>query len=421
VISRFGLIIPFLASVFVASPAWAQTELSMWYHGSQNELERGIILEIVDDFNASQPDWKVILKSIPEGSYNDAVVQAAWTGNLPDIIDVDAPVVANWAWQGYLQPLAIDASLVDPFLPSTVGRWNGEIYSVGLWEAALAILTRKSTLAKYDIRLPTLAEPWTAAEFEAALVKIKASGEFDYPLDLGVSGEGEWFPYALSPFLQSYGGDLVDRSTYMTAQGVLNGEAALRFGAWWQSLFTRALVPAVGLAQKDRIEGLIDGTYAMAWNGNWTVLDFIEAHGEDVLYLPAPDFGKGSVIGAGSWQFGVSATSEHITGASAFIEFAIQDRYLATIADTLGLIPPTPAAAKASKNYGPEGRLSGFVDLSRQQAMLRPVSPSYVVIAKVFERALVEIADGADVQEMLNEAVHDINRDILRNAGYKAE
>lgn len=405
-------------AVAVATTAPAQTELSMWYHGSQNMLEREVIGQIVDDFNTSQAQWKVLLKSFPEGSYNDAVVRAAQRGNLPDIIDVDAPVVANWAWLGYLQPLAFDAATVEAFLPSSVGRWKGEIYSVGLWEAALAILTRKSTLEKYGIRIPSLDAPWSGSEFEAALAKIKDSGDFDYPLDLGLAREGEWFPYAISPFLQSFGGDLVDRSTYLTAQGALNGSAAQEFGRWWQSLFTRGFVPSLGGVQVDRTAALIEGTYAMSWNGNWTVLDFIEAHGEDAVFLPAPDFGDGSVIGAGSWQFGVSATSKHVDGATAFVKFAVQDRYLTKIADKLGLIPPTAASARASKHYGPEGRLAEFVDLSRKQALLRPVSPSYVVIAKVFERALVEMAEGADVRQVLDEATQDINRDIQRNAGY---
>ncbi len=419
--TRFGLLTLVVVTMMFGTWARAQTELSMWYHGSQNETERALILGIVEDFNASQQDWKVTLKSFPEGSYNDAVVRAAQTGNLPDIIDVDAPVVANWAWQGYLQPLNIDQSLVADFLPSTVGRWKGEIYSAGLWEAAVAILTRRSTLARHGIRLPDLAQPWSAAEFEEALVKIKAGGEFDYPLDLGTARAGEWFPYALSPFLQSFGGDLVDRSTYLSAKGVLNGAEALDFGQWWQSLFDRGLVPGMDAPQPDRTMGLIDGTYAMAWNGNWTVLDFIAAHGEDALFLPAPDFGKGSVIGAGSWQFGVSSTSKHVAGASAFVTFAIQDRYLTAVANELGLIPPTLSAARRSVNYGPDGALSGFVDLSRKQALVRPVSPSYVVIAKVFERALVEIAEGADVKQVLDEAVWDIDRDILRNAGYANE
>ena len=54
---------------------------------------------------------------------------------------------------------------------------------------------------------------------------------------------GEWYPYAFSPFLQSFGGDLIDRSTFQTAEGTLNGEAAVAWGEWWQKLFTEGYAP----------------------------------------------------------------------------------------------------------------------------------------------------------------------------------
>ena len=78
-------------------------------------------------------------------------------------------------------------------------------------------------------RIPTLDEPWTKDEFEAALVKIKEGGEFEYPLNLGMADKGEWYPYAFGPILQSFGGDIVDRSTYQTSEGALNGDAAIAF------------------------------------------------------------------------------------------------------------------------------------------------------------------------------------------------
>ena len=46
---------------------------------------------------------------------------------------------------------------------------------------------------------------------------------------------GEWWPYAFSPILQSFGGDLLDRDTYLSAEGVLNGENAVAFGNWFQN------------------------------------------------------------------------------------------------------------------------------------------------------------------------------------------
>ena len=50
-----------------------------------------------------------------------------------------------------------------------------------------------------------------------------------------------------------------------------------------------------------------------------------------------------------------------------------------------------------TKNYKAGGPLEVFFDLSAKQGILRPVTPGYVVEAKVFEKALADIANGADV------------------------
>lgn len=405
------------ALTLVAGTAAAQTELTMWYHGAGNEVESRIINQIVDDFNASQSDWKVVIESFPQLSYNDSVVAAALAGNLPDILDVDGPVMPNWAWSGYLQPLPIDESVIADFLPGTKGHWNGELYSVGLWDAAVALYARRSTLEELGLRTPTLEEPWTGEEFMAALDAAKASGKYEYAFDPGMAWTGEWYPYAFSPFLQSFGGDIVDRSTYQTADGVLNGDAAIAFGEWWQSLFAEGYAPGTSQDPADRDAGFIDGRYAFQWNGNWAAVATLEKV-DDLVFLPAPDFGNGPKIGAASWQFGVSATSEHPEGAAAFIEFALQDKYLAAFSDGIGLIPATPSAAAMTKNYKEGGPLAVFFDLSKEQALVRPVTPGYVVAAKVFEKALADIANGADVADTLDAAVDEIDADIQRNNGY---
>lgn len=405
-----------LGATLFSGAAMAQTELSMWYHGAGNDVENGILNMIVSDFNASQSDWKVEVQKFPQIAYNDSVVAGALAGNLPDILDVDGPVMPNWAWSGYLQPLKIDESKIAEFLPGTKGIYNGQLYSIGLWDAAVAMVTRKSYLEELGLRTPTLEEPWTKDEFMAALEAAKASGKFEYAFDPGMAWTGEWYPYAFSPFLQSFGGDLIDRTTYATAEGFLNGEPAIEFGNWWQSLFTEGYSP---LTQDpaDRDSGFNAGKYAFSWNGNWAALNSLAAF-DDAIFLPSPDFGHGPKIGAASWQFGVSATSEHPDGAAAFIEFALQDKYLTEFSDGIGLIPPTPASAAASVNYKPGGPMEVFYGLSAGQALVRPVTPGYVVEAKVFEKAVADIANGADVTETLDAAVDEIDADIEKNNGY---
>jgi multiple sugar transport system substrate-binding protein len=396
--------------------AQAQTALTMWYHGAGNEGEAKVLNQIITDFNASQSDWTVELQSFPQAAYNDSVVAGALAGNLPDILDVDGPVMPNWAWAGYMQPLQIDESKIANFLPGPKGYWGGKLYSIGLWDAAVSLVTRQSILDELKLRTPTLAEPWTLEEFNGAMEAAKASGKFEFALDLGMAWTGEWYPYAFSPFLQSFGGDLVDRSSYKTAEGALNGDAAMAFGNWWQGLFKNGYAQATQDGA-DRDSGFGAGKYAFSWNGNWAALGALKAF-DDTVFLPAPNFGAGAKIGAASWQFGVSAKSAHPDGASKFIEFALQDKYLADFANTTGLIPATATAAAMTENYKEGGPLAVYYAMTQANALVRPVTPGYVVEAKVFEKALADIANGADVAATLDAATDEINADIEKNGGY---
>lgn len=405
-----------LASVAFTTVAQAQTTLSMWYHGAGNEGEAKVLNQIITDFNASQADWKVELQSFPQAAYNDSVTAGALAGNLPDILDVDGPIMPNWAWAGYMQPLQIDETKIAGFLPGPKGYWGGKLYSIGLWDAAVALVTRQSILDELKLRTPTLDQPWTGEEFMAALDAAKASGKYEFPLDLGMAWTGEWYPYAFSPLLQSFGGDIVDRTTYKTAEGALNGEAAVKFGDWWQGLFKNGYAQATQ-DPADRDGGFAAGKYAFSWNGNWAALGALKAF-DDTVFLPAPNFGAGAKIGAASWQFGISAKSAHPDGASKFIEFALQDKYLADFANTTGLIPATKTAAAMTENYKDGGPLAVFYGMTEANALVRPVTPGYVVQAKVFEKALADIANGAAVADTLDAAVDEINADIEKNGGY---
>jgi multiple sugar transport system substrate-binding protein len=404
------------ALALLASTAQAQTELSMWYHGAGNENEMKLINALIEEFNASQTDWKVVIQTFPQAAYNDSVAAGALAGNLPDILDVDGPILPNWAWSGYMQPLQIDESIIANFLPGTKGVWDGKLYGIGMWDAAISLVTRQSYLDELGLRTPTLEQPWNAEEFQGALDAAKNSGKFEYALDLGTAWTGEWYPYAFSPFLQSFGGDIVDRTTYKTAEGALNGEAAIAFGNWWQGLFQNGYAQATQ-DPADRDSGFAAGKYAFSWNGNWAALGALSAF-DDTVFLPAPDFGAGSKIGAASWQLGISATSKHPEGANAFIAYALTTSNLVRFSNGMMLIPSTAEAATLSDNYRVGGPMEVFFELSEKQALLRPVTPGYVVQAKVFEKAVADIANGADVEATLDAAVDEINADIEKNGGY---
>jgi multiple sugar transport system substrate-binding protein len=70
------------------------------------------------------------------------------------------------------------------------------------------------------------------------------------------------------------------------------------------------------------------------------------------------------------------------------------------------------------ETFAAGGPLAVYLEPPERQALVRPVTPGYVVAAQVFEKALSDIANGADVADTLDAAVDEIENDIEANSGY---
>ncbi|SEB77826.1 carbohydrate ABC transporter substrate-binding protein, CUT1 family [Paramicrobacterium humi] len=389
--------------------------LKLWTHNAGNEAELSAIKDVVKDFNTSQSKYKVDVQAFPQDSYNQSVTAAAASGKLPCILDIDAPNVPNWAWAGYLAPLTGMDDVLSKFLPSTVGTYKDQTYSYGFYDVALTMITRKSTLEKFDVRVPTVDKPWTKTEFMDAMAKLKSSGQFEYPADFATSSTGEWWPYAYSPFLQSAGGDLIDRSGYKTADGALNGPAAIAWAEWFRSLVSDGYIAAK--SGTDQTADFLNGKTGLIYAGSWAAEPVREKLGDDALFMPSVDLGEGPKIGGGSWQWGVSQSCSDSEGAMAYMKFAAQDKYVAAVAKATKTIPATDAAAAMVPGYGPDGDNTIFREFSKKYAVVRPATPGYPFISTTFQKAAQDIINGADPHQTLDQAVKDIDANQKQN-GY---
>jgi multiple sugar transport system substrate-binding protein len=387
--------------------------LTLWTHNAGNTAELASIQQIVDDYNGSQTKNKVELQAFPQDSYNQSVVAAAAAKKLPCILDIDGPNVPNWAWGGYLAPLTGMDDMLSKFLPSTVGKYNDKTYSAGYFDVSLAMFARKSVLEKNGIRIPTIDQPWTANEFAAALKTIKDSGEFQYPLDLSTGGTGEFWPYGYSPMLQSFGGDLINRTDFKSADGALNGPEALAWAKWFRSLVTDGYMPSK--SGTDSNADFQNGKSALLWWGQWGADAATAKLGDDVIFLPPVDFGQGPKVGGGSWQWAVSQTCDSPDGAMDYMKFALQDKYIADFGTATGNIPATDAAAALVKGYEAGGAKDVFRQFSKKFTEVRPETPGYPFIATSFEKAATDIMNGADPQQALDQAVSDIDANQQSN------
>jgi len=407
----------FLIAMLVASvsAAAAPVRVSLWRHETDPvELEAG--LQAVARFNSQQQRWFLDAETLPQETYTSSIAAAALAGQLPCLMTLDQPVVPNFAWARHIRPLD------DLVLPETLaslseggkGAYRGHIYSVGQFDAVLVLFAKRSDLDKFGVRVATMNSPYSAAEFHDILRKIKAQAPRLFPLDLNSRSVGEWISYAFSPWIQSAGGDIIDRKSQRTADGFINGPPARAVARWYQSLFAERLV-------EQRVvddQGLIQGRTVFHYSGSWEVVRYSQQFGDDLVIMPPPDFGHGPKVGAGSWHWGVSATCRYPKAAADFLEFLLTPAEIAAASDIRALVPTTEAGAALSNYYRTGSPFRIIYEFARAYAIKRPETPGYPKISSAFEKAMLDIRYGKSVDDALDAAADAIDDDIRRNVGY---
>jgi multiple sugar transport system substrate-binding protein len=397
-----------------------KTEIEVWFHSGKG-MERDCLNSQIEEFNNMQSKIVVIAKQLPEGSYTEQVNAAALAGELPDLLDFDGPFVYNFAWAKYLQPIDkyIDTDLKNDILPSIIkqGTYKDKLWSLGTFDSGLGIYANKKYLEKAGLRIPNgIDDAWTREEFDDALKKLQNLKEVEYALDLKMNyGRGEWFTYAFSPILQSFGSDLIDRTDYQKSDGVLNNSDAIAAMKYFQSWFTNKYTKYNPGGDTD----FADGKCALSYVGHWQYVPHKEALGDDLVLLAMPKFGGKSATGMGSWNWGLTSNSKNPEEAMEFLLFLMQPDQILKMTDANGAIPSRKSAIEQREVYKKDGDLAVFIEQLNSTAVPRPETAGYAVITSSFAEAIDNIAKGIDVKSELDKAVKKIDQDIEDNKGYK--
>jgi len=395
------------------------TTIRLWVHSGPGP-EREAYAASVAAFNATRSDVRVELTVLPEGTYGDQVHAAAIAGQLPEVLELDGPTVAEYAWARRLRPLdglpALEAARAD-LLPSLAaqGTYRGRLYALGQYDAGLALWGNRRLLAKARVRAPrTVDEAWSRRDFERVLWRLKRVG-VARPLDLKLNyGAGEWFTFAFAPLVWSLGGDLVDPATGR-ARGHLDGPAARE---------------AMGLLQAWARAGYIDpaarndadfvlGRSALSYVGHWAWPTYHKALGRNLVLMPLPRFGERAVTGSGSWCFALSAGGRHPKAAADLLAWLMSPREIRRVTTLNGAIPGTRSALRASPLYRPGGPLALFAEqLDRGLARTRPRTPAYPAISAAFAEAVNNVLAGADPARELGRAAAAVDEEMEDNPGF---
>jgi multiple sugar transport system substrate-binding protein len=394
--------------------------IEVWFHSGRGS-ERNVLNAQVAHFNKAHEDITIIAKQLPEGSYMEQVNAAAFSGDLPDLLDFDGPFIYHFLWAGYLQPIDqyIEKDILYDFLPLIIkqGTYKGRLYSLGTFDSGLGLFANKKYLEKAGLRIPKgLDDTWTSYEFAAALKKLQALPEVEYALDLKMNyGRGEWFTYGFSPILQSFNADLIDRKDFQSADNVLNGSKAVKAMTLFQNWFKNGYAQYNPGGDTD----FADGKAALSYVGHWMYNPAKRALGENLVLLPMPKFGERSVTGMGSWNWGLTKKCKNPEAAIEFLTYLIQPDQIIRMTYANGAIPARKSAIERTVLFKKDGDLRMYIEQLEKTAIPRPQTPAYSVITTAFAEAVDNIAQGANVKEELDNAVKKIDQDIVDNKGYR--
>ena len=394
------------------------TSLDVWYHQGE-EADANLMKKMAETFNASQTDVKVNLREVAGADYATTVKGAAAGKQLPGVLDADSSYAFNYAWSGDLRPLdsCIPAALKSDLLPSIVqgGSWAGKQWGVGLVDSGVALYASKKALTKAGVRIPTgYADAWTAAEFDKVLAALKTAG-YEHPLDVWKNiGKGEFYAYAYAPAVWSAGGDLIDRTSYKTADGVINGADSVRALTAFQSYFKNGYVD-----DNTDTNAFTSGRSALSWVGFWQYAPFKKALGDDLLVLPLPNYGKKPAGAQGSWQWTMTKTVADPDVAWKWIAFTMSPENVAAMATANSGVPALKSVLATNTLYGPTGGLKLIGDaLKDGYSVARPPHPAYGTISSAFNQAVQDVIDGKDVKAALDQAAKTIDDDLKANNNY---
>ncbi len=426
---HWGHILPLLIALSITVSACGSLTLSgnaggpiriqLFFHSGQGP-ERDALNATLQAFNHSHSNIQVQAVQLSEASYIDQVNIAAMSHSLPCLLDFDGPTLYNYAWSGYLIPLDryVSPQMRSDFLPSILqqGTYNHHLYSLGQYDSGLGFYANKKYLREAGVRIPTINSPWTLSELNDILARLKHVPGVQYPLDLNMSsGGGEWFTYGFSPFVETFGGDLINRSTYQSATGVLNGPDAVAAMTWFQRLFKLDYSNPWPASDTD----FTTGRSALRWSGHWTYESDLQALDDNLLVLPAPNLGKGAKTGMGSWNWGITSSCKTPDAAWQVLNFILSPHEIAHMTNANGAVPARKSVIAQSHLYASNGPLHVFaLQLLGGIAEPRPITPAYPTITSAFSNAVVNIVAGFDVKAELDKAAQKINQDIQDNSGY---
>ena len=348
----------------------------------------------------------------PDFQYTEKVSIAAAARDLPDVLALDGPTVAQFVDARLLRPIAAyfsPAELAD-FAPTirAQGEIDGTLYALGAFDSALILYYDREMLAQTGVEPPVNSTGWNWDEFLAACARLKAAGFDPVAMHMDITGD-EWYTYAFSPVIWSAGGRLISADGRRVT-GVLNTPENAATLRRWRQVFEQDYASRAPIDP----DPFGHGQTAMDWSGHWMVRSHLAAKGKRLGAMPLPTMGTQTVAACGSWCWGLTQDAHDPDRAALWLRWVTDPVHgIQPIVAANGAVPARASAYPLFPEYArPPFRL--FRELQETAGRPRPRTPFYPTLTQHFAAALRDIARGADPQERLDRAAAQVQRRIDR-------
>ena len=338
----------------------------------------------------------------------------------PDIVSVDAPVVASYGFRGWLLPLEdhISADQVDGWVDAlhTSSIYDGHLLAPPIWNSAQVMYYNAALMEAAGIAPPAPDERWTWEQVTEAAQALASDADGDGVNDVWGLQFGQYNRiYQLQPIPQSLPTAVLGDDA-LTVEGIIDSEDWVTAFTWFSDLHnTLNVSPQGGISSGELFR---NSQLAIYVDGGWMINQFINNPLEfDWGAAPHPYWEGGEVTVPGdSWHLGVNSNSEHAEEAAAFVAFASSPEAGRIWFDFWGVWPAHEAmlAEFAEDPANAEFPNQAFVVAAGESPYVepRPLTVGYLEYEEILSDAFEDIRNGADVADTLSQAAGRIQREM---------
>jgi multiple sugar transport system substrate-binding protein len=372
--------------------------------------------EVCDRFTEAHPDIRIAAELVTfREVFQQNQVRLGAKSDNPDIVAVDAPVVASYGLRGWLLPLDDQFSEEEtaawvPALNDS-GRYEGSLLAPPIWNSSQLFFYNLDLLEAAGVTPPGPEERWTWDQVTEAAQAVTTPDIF------GFQFEQYNRIYQLQPLPQGLGAPVIGEDG-LTVKGIVDSPEWIEAFTWFGRLHNEWKVAPQGA--NIEVEALFnEQKLAMCVRGPWAIKSFTEA---DLPFqwraAPHPYWGGNNPIHVptDSWHLGVNPNSQHVEETIRFVKWAssveggrvwreIHDSWPAQ-QELLTDIFEDPANTEWPNRAYP------IAAAEAEYATPRPLTVGYLEYEEILSDAFEDIRNGSDPAQSLTAAADRIDREM---------